>query len=115
MISIFPGCLANHDRAHSHLHMIVGVMKDQKLKLRILHVSPTLGCACRKNSTPSIGCHGHAGGMRPDQTRKTPKDLSVHESEENERGKSVGLYVVCMYYIHITCHAASNVILHRAP
>jgi hypothetical protein len=48
--------------------MIVGAMKDQKLKLRILQEG-------RKNSTPSIGCHGHAGGTRSDQTRKTPKDL----------------------------------------
>jgi hypothetical protein len=55
--------------------MIVGAMKDQKLKLRILQEG-------RKNSTPSIGCHGHAGGTRPGQTCKTPKDLSVHESSE---------------------------------
>ncbi len=50
--------------------------------MRILHVSHTLGYVGRKNSTPSIGCHGHVGDTRPDQTRKTPKDLSVHESEE---------------------------------
>ncbi len=62
--------------------------------MRILHASYTLGCAGRKNS--SIGCHGHAGGTRPGQTRKTPKDLSSHESEECGRGESVGLYVVYM-------------------
>ena len=61
--------------------------------MRILHVSHTLGCAGRKNCTPSIGCHGHSGDTRPDQTRLTPKDLSAHESEERGRGESVGLYV----------------------
>ena len=50
----------------------------------------------RKNSKPSIGSHGHAGGTSPGQTCKTPKDLSSHESEECERGESVGLYVVFM-------------------
>ena len=64
--------------------------------MRILHVSHTLGCVGRKNSTSSIGCHGHAGDTRTDQTRKTPKDLSAHESEESGRGESVGLYVVYM-------------------
>ena len=48
----------------------------------------------RKNSTSRIGCHGHAGGTRPVQTRHTPKDLSAHESEERGRGESVGLYAV---------------------
>jgi hypothetical protein len=76
--------------------MIVGVMKDKKLKLRILHASYTLGYAGRKNSKTSIGCHGHAGDTRPGQTRKTPKDLSAHESEERGRGESVGLYPVYM-------------------
>ena len=28
----------------------------------------------RKNSKPNIGSHGHAGGTRPGQTRKTPKN-----------------------------------------
>ncbi len=65
--------------------------------MRILHVSDTLGCAGRKNSTSSIVCHGHAGGTRPVQTRKTPKDLSAHESEERGRGESVGLYAVYMH------------------
>ncbi len=41
-------------------------------------------------------CHGHDGGTRPGQTRKTPKDLSAHESEERGRGESVGLYAVYM-------------------
>ncbi len=65
--------------------------------MRILHISHTLGCAGRKNSTTSIGCHGHAGGTRPDQTRKTPKDLSAHEIEERGHGESVGLYAVYMH------------------
>jgi hypothetical protein len=69
--------------------MIVGVMKDSKLKFRILHDSHTLGCVGRKNSTSSIVCHGHAGGTRTGQTRKTPKDRG--------RGESVGLYTVYMY------------------
>ncbi len=34
-----------------------------------------------KNRIPNIGIHGHAGGTRPVQTRKTPKNLSAHESE----------------------------------
>ena len=44
----------------------------------------------RKNSKPNIGIHGHTGGTRPDQTRKTPKNLSAHESEERGREESVG-------------------------
>ena len=67
-----------------------------KLKLRILHTSHTLGSTGRKNSTSSIGCHGHAGDTSPDQTRQTPKDLFVHESGDREGGESVGLYVVYM-------------------
>ena len=58
--------------------------------------SHTLGCTGRKNSKSSIGSHGHAGGTRPDQTRKTTKNLSEHESEECGRGESVGLYAVYM-------------------
>ncbi len=50
----------------------------------------------RKNSKPNIGIHGHAGGTRPGETRKTPKNLSTHESEERGREESVGLYAVCM-------------------
>jgi hypothetical protein len=42
----------------------------------------------------NVGSHGHAGGTRPGQTRKTPKNLSVHESEECGCGESVGLYDV---------------------
>ena len=56
----------------------------------------TLCCTGRKNSKPNIGIHGHAGGTRPAQTRKTPKNLSAHESEERGREESVGLYVVSM-------------------
>ena len=76
--------------------MSVGVMTDYKLKLRNLHVSHTLGGAGRKNSNPNIGIHDHAGGTRTDQTRKIPKSLSAHESEERGRGESVGMYAVCM-------------------
>ena len=46
----------------------------------------------RKNSKPNIGSHGHAGGTRPGEKRKTPKNLSAHESEERGREESVGLY-----------------------
>ena len=46
--------------------------------------------AGRKNSKPNIGIHGHAGGTRPGQTRKTPKNLSAHGSEERGREESVG-------------------------
>ena len=45
----------------------------------------------RKNSKTNIGSHGHAGGTRPGETRKTPKNLSAHESEERGREESVGL------------------------
>ena len=51
----------------------------------------------RKNSNPNIGIHGHTGDTRPDQTHKTPKNLSAHESEERGREESVGLYVVCIH------------------
>ena len=40
--------------------------------------------------------HGHVGDTRPDQTLKTPKDLSVRDCEERGRGEGVGLYVVYM-------------------
>ncbi len=56
----------------------------------------TLCYAGRKNSKISIWSNGHTGDTRSGQTRKTPKDLSVHESEERGRGESVGLYVVYM-------------------
>ena len=36
----------------------------------------------RKNGKPSSGSSGHAGGTRPGQTRKKPKDLSAREREE---------------------------------
>ena len=48
----------------------------------------------RKNSKPNIGNHGHVGGTRSDEKRKTPKNLSSHESEECGREESVGLYPV---------------------
>jgi hypothetical protein len=44
--------------------MIVGAMKDYKLKLRILHTLDTLGSVGRKNSKPnllSIVTHGSHG------------------------------------------------------
>jgi hypothetical protein len=61
---------------------------------RNLNSSDTLGDAGRKNSKPNIGIHGQAGGTRPGQTRKTPKNLSAHESDERGREESVGLYDV---------------------
>jgi hypothetical protein len=51
-------------------------------KWRDPNVSDTLGYTGRKKSKSSIGSHGHVGGMRSGQTRKTPKNLSVHESED---------------------------------
>ena len=51
----------------------------------------------RKNSKPNIGSHGHVGGTRPGEKRKTPKNLSAHESEERGREESVGLYAACIY------------------
>jgi hypothetical protein len=68
--------------------------------VRILHSSYTLGFAGRKNSTPSLVCHGHAGGTRSGQTRKTPKDLSAHESEKRGRGESVG-FMLCTYKVFL--------------
>ena len=50
----------------------------------------------RLNSNHSIGSHGHTGGARPDQTFKTPKDLSEREREDRGRGEGVGLYSVYM-------------------
>ena len=76
--------------------MGVGIMRDSTLKRRHLIVSHTLGCAGRNNSNPSIGSDGHAGSTRPDQTRKTPKDLSTREREERGRGESVGFHTVHM-------------------
>ena len=49
----------------------------------------------RKNSKPNIEIHGHAGDTIPGQTLETPKNLSVHESEECGSEESVGLYAVC--------------------
>ena len=56
-----------------------------------------MGCVGRKNSKPNIGIHGHDGGTRPGQTRKTPKNLSVHESEDRGREESVGLSAFVYY------------------
>jgi hypothetical protein len=49
-----------------------------------------------KNSKPSIESHGHAGGMRADQTRTSPKDLSAHESEKHGSGGEFGM--VCCWW-----------------
>jgi hypothetical protein len=38
------------------------------------------------------GSSGHAGGTRPGQTRKKPKDLSAREGEERGRGGDGGVY-----------------------
>ena len=46
----------------------------------------------KKNGKTSIGSSGHAGGTRPDQTRKNPKDLSVREREVRGRGEGEGVY-----------------------
>jgi hypothetical protein len=53
-----------------------------------------LGCVGRNNSEPSIRSHGHAGGTRPGQTRKTPKDLSACEREERWCGEG-GVCMLC--------------------
>ena len=50
-------------------------------KRRDLNTSHTLGSVGRNNSNPSNGSSGHAGGTRPGQTRKKPKDLSTRERE----------------------------------
>ena len=42
------------------------------------------------------GSSGHAGGTRPGQTRKKPKDLSAREREERGRGEGGGVHAVCM-------------------
>jgi hypothetical protein len=39
-----------NERYRENLHMSVGVMKDQKIKLRDLHVSHTLGCVGNWNT-----------------------------------------------------------------
>ena len=76
--------------------MGVGVMRDESLKRRDLNSSHTLGSSGKKNSKPNIGIHDHPGNTRPDQTHKTPKNLSTHESEDRGREESVGLYDVCI-------------------
>ena len=60
---------------------------DERLKTKVEDSTRLTytGWGGRKNSTSSIGCHGHVGGTRPDQTRKTPKDLSAHESENKRQ------------------------------
>ena len=55
-----------------------------------------MGCEGRKNGKPSRGSSGHAGGTRPGQTRKKPKDLSAREREERGRGEGGGVYAMCM-------------------
>jgi hypothetical protein len=72
---------------------INGCRCNERLIRRDLNYSHTLGCAGRKNGKPSIGSHGHTGDTRPDQTRKTTKNLSVHDREERGCGEGVGLYV----------------------
>jgi hypothetical protein len=49
------------------------------VKRRDLNDSHTLGCTGRNNSNPSRGSSGHAGGTRPGQTHKKPKNLSARE------------------------------------
>ncbi len=55
-----------------------------------------------KNSKLSIGSHGHIGDTRPGQIRKTPLNLSAHESEERGRGESGSRPAVkveeCVYF-----------------
>ena len=55
-----------------------------------------MGCAGRNNSKPRIECSGHAGGTRPVQTRKKPKDLSAREREERGRGEGGGVTMLCV-------------------
>ena len=50
----------------------------------------------RKNGKTSLGSSGHAGGTRPGQTLKTPKDLSAREREDRGRGEGEGVYPVSM-------------------
>ncbi len=50
----------------------------------------------KKNGNPSRGSSGPAGGTRPGQTYKKPKDLSTREREERGCGEGEGVYVVCM-------------------
>ena len=50
----------------------------------------------KKNGNPSRGSSGPAGGTRPGQTHKKPKDLSTREREECGRGEGEGVYDVCM-------------------
>jgi hypothetical protein len=66
------------------------------LKQRDLNASHKLVCAGRNNSEPSSGFSCHAGGTRPGQTRKKPKDLSVREREERGCGEDGGLYAEYM-------------------
>ena len=40
----------------------------------------------------------HAGGTRPGQTRKKPKDLSAREREECGREEGASVYVLLVYH-----------------
>ena len=50
----------------------------------------------RNNSKPSIGSHGHTGGMSPGQTCKTPKDLSARDVRSVGVGR-VWDSILCTY------------------
>ena len=80
--------------------------------MRGLHVSDTLhwvalflGDEGRNNFKPSNGSSGHAGGTRPGQTRKKPKDLSTRE----RRSVVLGRVVDCVVFG--VCHFAAREIL----
>ena len=64
----------------------------------------------RKNSKPNIGSHGHAGGTRPGEKRKTPKNLSAHESEERGREESVGLYAMKLFILNHNSDACQSLL-----
>jgi hypothetical protein len=53
-----------------------------------------MGCADKNNGKSSSKSSGHAGGTRPGQTWKKPKDLSTREREERVSGESeMGVYL----------------------
>ena len=49
-----------------------------------------------KTSSGVLGSSGHAGGTRPGQTRKEPKDLIAREREERGRGEGGGVYATLL-------------------
>jgi hypothetical protein len=112
VISIFAGCLANHDHTHSPCfsanpssdvpNSTDTVSGYQWCRAYPFPHTPVDRCHSAEraswvgttHSKCSRGSSCHTGGTRPGQTWKKPKDLSVCDREDRSRGR-VGLYMMC--------------------